>query len=205
MCSSQVSPPVAQELFRRRLRPGLPKFSDLWDCPVSTLQDFVLPEDEIAPPSLGAGARWFGDVADALGWRFEGSWEMRNPTAHITRFEAGAARAAFRAQTFRAKTPGFRALDGVDCDPVAFALAKGRSRSHRLNSVFRRLSCEALLAEGYPAVLRIPSLKNPSDAPSRRRRVRSRPAYYSRGPDQTWAERFVRGDTSALDCASRRS
>jgi hypothetical protein len=192
VCSTEVTPEIAAELYRNRVRPGHKGFRELFDLPIDLVDELGgLPDDWMIE---GADPRWFGSVADALGWNYVASYDTGSRRHHITRFELAAARTAVRAAIFSRKNGrSFRMINGIDSDPVVYALAKGRS-SRKLNVILRRLAAEQLLAGVYLGVLRIPTHQNPADAPSRRARVRRSPVCES----AKWASAFVTGDLAAL-------
>jgi hypothetical protein len=121
----------------------------------------------------------------------------RSKEAHITRHEAGAARCAVRASIFASAGTPRRVLVGIDSDPVVYAIAKGRSSSRAMNSLLRKLGPELLLSGTTVGPLRVASLQNPADAPSRLARVRTKPI---ENP-APWARRFVAGNIGALSLA----
>ena len=191
---------LSSQLFRYRVRPGFKGIRGLqqerFDAFGEILNRILADDGKELPFD---DDRWFGDIADALGWEFIASWPMKKSSrAHITRHEAGAGRCALRSAIFSAHGEPMRVILGIDSDPVVYAFAKGRSPSRRMNGMQRRLGMEMLIAGFYVGVLRIPSLQNPGDAPSRRQRVRRKPVP-SGGVG--WAKRFVGGDADALATA----
>ena len=118
---------------------------------------------------------WVSELADALGWRLSFKYKLRLAD-HINLKELKAYKTVVRRAAARASEHGTRRLVLLDSAVVRGAAAKGRSSSRRLNKVLRSIVCDQLAANLVFGSLPVPTRFNPSDDPTRDRRVRKRAA-----------------------------
>ena len=192
---SRVPRELARRLWRHRLRRGGYVFLENalggW-CRDWLHEHGYFNAEDNADRNPHLGTRFFGDIADGLSWKNMFGFRIRD-SPHINFGEHIACGSAVIAD-IRGHGGSRKILVGLDSDVVAHVVAKGRSSSRKLNKLQRRLAAQLMFAEVHVGPLRISSLQNPADDPSRGRPVREGP----RSEVSEWAREVIRGDLSLL-------
>ncbi len=133
-----------------------------------------------------------GELCDALTWRAPLTVDAKVKSRHINVHELAALRTVVR-RALRCGMRRRRLLVAIDSMVVEACVAKGRSSSRQLLYLLRSVVSELLFAELRIGTLPVQSAKNPSDPPSRRRRLRRGPV----ADAAPWTRRFLAGDLNA--------
>ncbi len=200
-----VSPAVAEELWRQRRRKGIgeatPYNGGLLEVSDQSYfrkvfgrdPEYVLAHpaerDEDGVPLVARDA--FGDVCDAV--EFRPTFHARPPREHVNLLETRAVRTALRREARRRNRRhghrGARVLVACDSEVTAHALAKGRSPSRPLGRLCKSAAATQLAHGLEIGLLPVPTHQQPADEPSRGRRMRS---VADKRPKE-WAREFVGG------------
>jgi hypothetical protein len=127
--------------------------------------------DAEAEPHLHA---WPSAFCDALGWEPVFCYDV-NPDDHVSRSEARPRATLIRRLARDPAAHGTKAVAFFDNSPNVFAWSKGRSKTPLINHCIRAVLPEALMADVDVGTLHCRSAAMPADAPTRRKKVRSKP------------------------------
>ncbi|CAK0803353.1 unnamed protein product [Prorocentrum cordatum] len=102
-------------------------------------------------------------------WQTVLSHRWRRLGRHINELEMQEVLSALKWLARKSDHHGLRIGMLVDCQVVLAICAKGRSSSHRLNHLVKRIDAQRLACDLYPFYGYVTSKTNPADAPSRKR------------------------------------
>ena len=146
---------IPAELAAKALVLGLLRRADHrgTDVRIDVQRSDAWPRSPICP------RKWF--------WKAILSFPWKRPGAHINELELRALFSLLRGLSRSSNNIGMRFAVLVDSLVVLEIAAKGRSSSHRLNPVLRRLNAHVLASGFYVFFGYVASHANPADAPSR--------------------------------------
>ena len=176
---TRVPASVAEEVWRHRLRrgfhtslerPSAKSFETLADL---GLVDFPgVSDDADEDESLcmkGLESEWRNDLADGLSWQPVVSYTFAHQQ-HINILEGAALLTA--AKNLAKRERSARVIIGSDSRVMLGALAKGRSASHAINRILRRMVPIWIGSNLYPGGIHFPTRLNRADDPTRSRTIR---------------------------------
>ena len=105
-------------------------------------------------------------------WRTICGWSWANRAEHINRLELRAVYSSLRWRVLRNKSLRIKFVHLTDSLVSLHVINRGRSSSHKIQSLMYRIASVSLAAGLHPFICYVSTHQNPADKPSRRARVR---------------------------------
>ena len=105
-------------------------------------------------------------------WRTICGWSWANRAEHINRLELRAVYSSLRWRVLRNKSLRIKFVHLTDSLVSLHVINRGRSSSHKIQSLMYRIASLSLAAGLHPFICYVSTHQNPADKPSRRARVR---------------------------------